>query len=121
MSFNFAKSKAKARQAVHKTLAVSATYEDSVINVPVAIKARWLTKLAQIGDLDNAGYAEVLENIDRVILERAVAREIPVSKLGVIRFTDYADTEGGPTPAFILAKRLPTDGPFEEVWEVTRE
>jgi hypothetical protein len=119
MGFDFSQVKAKARQVVHSTLAVSATYQDSTMVTPVPITARWLNKLSKVGDLENQGYGQMLESIDRVVLDVQVARSLGVKKGGTISFTSYLSE--GATPEFILALKLPTDGPVNEVWEVTRK
>lgn len=119
MGFDFSQVKAKARQVVHSTLAVSATYQDSSMDTPVPIMARWLTKLSKVGDLENQGYGQIIESIDRVVLAADAARLISVKKGGVISFTSYI-TEGV-TPEFILTLKLPAEGPFEEIWEVARK
>lgn len=119
MGFDFSQVKAKARQAVHATLAVSATYQDSTMVTPVPITARWLNRLSKVGDLENQGYGQMLESIDRVVLDVQVARSLGVKKGGTISFTSYLSE--GSTPEFILALKLPTDGPVNEVWEVTRK
>lgn len=121
MSFDFSKVKAKVRQVVHETLAVSATYQDSSISVPIVITARWLNKLSRIGDLENSGYADVIEGIDRVVFNAALARSIPVKKGGVVTFTSYTNSDEGMAPVFVLAAKQPTNGPYQEVWEVTRK
>lgn len=119
MGFDFSQVKAKARQVVHSTLAVSATYRDSSMTTPVPIMARWLTRLSKIGDLENQGYGEIIESIDRVVLAAEDARSISVKKGGVISFTSYISQ--GVTPEFILTLKQPTEGPFEEIWEVARK
>ncbi len=121
MSFDFSKVKAKVRQVVHKTLAVPATYQDSSINIPIAINARWLNKLSRIGDYENSGYAETVEGVDRIVFSAAEAQSIPVKKGGIVVFTSYANSDEAIAPVFILAVREPSNGPFEEVWEVTRK
>lgn len=121
MAFDFSKVKAKVRQVVHETLAVSATYQDSSISIPIAISARWLNKLSRIGDLENTGYADILEGVDRIVFSAAQARSIPIKKGGVVVFTSYSNSLEGMAPIFILAVKEPTNGSYQEVWEVTRK
>ncbi len=119
MAFDFLKVKAKVRQVVHATLAVSATYQDSTMSAPEPIKARWLNKLSKVGDLEGQGYGQMLESIDRVVLNVQEARALNIKKGGTISFTSYLSE--GITLDFTLAVKLPSDGPVEEVWEVTRK
>lgn len=119
MGFDFSKVKRKVRQVVHATLAVTATYQDSTMSNPINIKARWLTKMSKTGDLDSNGYADVFESIDRIVLDSNIASSIPVIKGGVVTFTSYVN-ENGKSPSFMLAVKELTNGPVEEVWEVTR-
>lgn len=132
MAFDFASAKALARRVVHKTLGVRAFYQDSTMNSPVQLTARWHNKIDRMGDLDNQSYAELIQGIDRVIFEAVEARTYRLQRGGVIVFPDYGAGLGvvlgsslggediGP-PAFILQTREPPDGPFSEVWSVTRK
>lgn len=119
MAFNFANLKARVRKVVHDTLSVSALYEDSTLNFPVPIKARLHTKVIVQGDMDYAGYAEVIEGIERVVFAVSDANRLGVKRGGIISFPDYATVTG--VPSFLLDSREPNTGPFEEVWRVTRQ
>ena len=132
MSFDFAKAKANARQAVHTTLGVQAFYQDSSLSSPVEVRARWHNKIDRFGDLDNQSYAEIIQGIDRVVFEAAVARSLNMKRGGTVTFPAYGAGMGvslgsplggeevGP-PAFILSVREPNSGPFSETWVVTRK
>lgn len=132
MAFDFAKVKASVRRVVHTTLGVRAFYQDSSLNSPVEIKARWHNKIDRMGDLDNQSYAEIIQGIDRVVFAAADARRINVKRGGVITFSEYGaglgvalgsplgGEEVGP-PAFILQVREPGSGPYTEEWSVTRK
>lgn len=115
MSFDFAAAKLSARQAVHRTLGVAAFYQDSSLSAPVPIRVRWHSKIERFGDQPTAGYAEVIEGVDRVILEAAEARAIPVKQTGIITLPA---TMGG--FSLSLEAREPADGPFEECWTVVK-
>lgn len=117
MPFNFAKAKVALRRTVHKTFGVQAFYSDSTVTVPVEMSARWHNKIDRFGDLDNQGYAELIQGIDRVIFDVAEARTVGVRRGGEIRFPELGD----PQPAFILNTREPDSGPHDEVWSVTRK
>lgn len=132
MAFSFAKAKALVRRTVHKTFGVPALYKDSSLSTPVGISARWHNKIERIGDLDNQGYAEIIQGIDRVIFDVSDARRIGIKRHGEIYFPELSAGLGvslggnlggsgdGP-PAFILTAREPSSGPHEEVWLVTRK
>ncbi len=118
MAFDFAEAKAQAREVVHDTLAVAATYSDSVIAAamqdPADVRVRWHTKHTLVGDIENMGYAQIVEGIDRIVFARADATALSVRKGGTITIPQYNDA------AFKLDLRLPYDGPYSESWQVTR-
>jgi len=113
MAFDFAAAKNRTRRAVMDTLGVDALYKDDSMSAPVAIRARWHSKIDRFGDMGNAGYAEVIEGIERVILGIEQARSLNVSRGGVITFP----TLGG--NSVTLEAMEPKDGPIEEIWSVT--
>jgi len=115
MAFDFAKVKTLVRRTVHTTFGVRAFYQDSAMSEPVEIRVRWHNKLALTGDLDSQSYAEILQTVDRVILESAQARAVPVKRGGTLSFPDL-----GVSTEIVLATPEPPDGPFSEVWSVTR-
>lgn len=119
MSFDFASAKALVRRVVHSTLGVRAFYSDDSVDTPVEIRVRWHNKLSRpFGDLENGGYAEVIEGIDRIVLipEDVDGFPITLKRLGVISDIDFM-----PGVQFILEMREPADGPLEEAWTVTRK
>lgn len=114
MAFNFADAKAKLRRAVHVTLGVSALYQDSTMSAPEPIRVRWHSKIDRFGDLESAGYAEIIEGIHRVILDRDQARLLAVRNAGTITIAEL----GG--AVLTLSAMEPYDGPVEEIWSVTK-
>lgn len=132
MAFDFAKAKTQARRVVHDTLGVLAYYKDDTMSTPVAIRARHHNKIDMTGDLDGSGYAQTIEGIDRIVFDAQDARTLRVKVGGVVTFTDYGSGmgvdlgaplggEGVAPPAYILRVRLPSDGPVNETWEVSRK
>ena len=95
------------------TLGVDALYTDNSRQAPVAIRARWHSKIDRFGDMGNAGYAEVIEGIERVILDAAQARSLNVARGGVITFPTLDGV------SVTLEAMEPKDGPIEEIWLVT--
>lgn len=112
MGFDFAAAKGTLRREVMKTLGVNAFYSDSAHVEPVPIRARWHMKIDRFGDNGNVGYAEIIEGIERLILDREQARLINVKRTGVVTFP----TLGG--GSVTLEAREPIDGPVEEIWAV---
>ena len=132
MGFSFAKAKSLVRRTVHKTFGVLAFYKDSSLSTPVEISARWHNKIERMGDLENQGYAEIIQGIDRVIFDVADARRIGIKRNGEVSFPELSAGLGvslggvlggensGP-PAFVLNTCEPSSGPDQEVWLVTRK
>jgi hypothetical protein len=131
MAFNFAKAKASLRRKVHEIFGVTAFYQDSSMSEPVEIRARWHNKETNLGDLDNEGYAEIVEGIERIVFEAAEARTHNIKRGGQVWFPEYGSGMGvglgsplggednGP-PKFTLHLMRKNSGPVEEVWEVTQ-
>lgn len=120
--FDWMATKALARQTVHSTFGVSATYQDNTLDYPVPITVRYHTKLVQTGDLEGAGYAEIIEGVDRIVFNRdqllTANNGAPVSleHRGVVTLT----TPSLAGVQFWLETRDPVNGPVEEVWNVKR-
>lgn len=132
MAFDISKVKTQVRRIVHQTFGVPAFYKDSSLSAPVPVTARWHSKIDRFGDLDQQGYAELIQGIDRVIFSAHDARRINVQRGGIIMFPSLGaglgvalgaplDGEGIAPPGFILQDREPPNGPYEEVWNVTRK
>lgn len=111
MGFNFAAAKRLVRTTVHNTLAVQAFFEDHTTNAPIEIRARWHNKIDRFGDLESAGYAEVVQGIDRVVFMDLPAG-VTLSRGAKVSFPDYGNT-------FRLELREPSTGPLQQVWQVS--
>lgn len=116
MAFDFAAAKLLSRRVVHETLGVDGLYQDNSMSTPEPIRVRWHSKIDRFGDLESAGYAEVIEGIDRVILSAAQARSLNVSHGGTITIP-MADI--GPV-VLSLAAEEEADGPYLECWTVAK-
>ena len=114
MAFNFADAKRLVRQTVHETLGVAGFYKATSVSTPVPIRVRWHSKIDRFGDLESSGYAEVIEGIDRVIFYTVDARAIGVSRTGVISIPELS------IDGLVLSSLEPADGPYEEIWNVSR-
>ena len=119
MAFSFAKAKSLVRRTVYKTFGVPAFYKDSSLSTPVAISARWHNKIERMGDLDNQGYAEIIQGIDRVLFDATEARTVGVKRLGEVSFPELAATPTSAIPTFILNTRETETGPDREIWLVS--
>lgn len=75
-----------ARLAVHRQFAVPATYTAPAPGaVPVDCSVRLHTRIARFGDLDREGYAQVVEDINRVVFLQS---EVPSpQRKGVVTIT----------------------------------
>lgn len=119
MAFDFAAAKTRARRAVHSVFGVQAFYKDASINAPIEIRARWHNRLSRpVGDLDSgAGYAEIVEGIDRIVLipEDVKGNPVTLQRNGRITLPTVL-----PGVEFNLEHQEPSTGPLEEAWAVTR-
>lgn len=112
---SFAQAKARMRRVVHDTMGVAATYQDACMLAPLDLRVRFHTKrLSPLGDIGE-GYAEVIENTDRIVFdaEQLAALGLVPSKGGIVVLKDDG-----------LVVRLATKdektGPIEEIWTVVR-
>lgn len=118
MAFDFAALKAAARRTVHDTLSVPASYMAPGSTVAVELRVRWYNKLAINGDLVEAGYAEMIEGINRVFFDRAELAEKGVSLQFGGRLTMTGEGMGG--TVLSLASQEPDIGPVVTVWRVVQ-
>ena len=113
MAFNFAECKAMARRVVQDTLGVAATYQDDSLIVPVPIRARFRNKMKRQGELNDDGYAEVIEGIEQIILIPGDFPELTFKRGGTVTIPEYR-------LELILDTREPVTGPLTEIWHVAR-
>lgn len=119
MSSRFAEIKAKARRDVHASLSVSARYESYSQEVVVDdLSVRWHNKQQLVGDMDNGGYAQMIEGIERVIFLRSElqAKGVEVEEGDTLIITAV----GYDNVALVLKTREPIVGPEEVIWQVAR-
>lgn len=121
MPFDFAAAKLLVRTRVHETLAVQAFYLDDSMSAETEITARLHSRVSKpFGNLyDGAGFAEVIDGIDRIVFQTPTLDILGVPftpvKNAVVRFPTLI---GG--LSFNLDIRDPPTGPAEEIWTVTR-
>lgn len=78
----WADTKRQARLRVHAHFAVSAEYTGPALGssaIPCSVRVH--TKIARFGDLDREGYAEVVEDINRVIFLQS---EVTPARKGIV-------------------------------------
>lgn len=115
---DFAALKAQVRQVVQDTMSTEADYT-SPDGVVTALRVRWHNKIARHGDLLDAGYAEVIEGINRVIfnIPELDQKSVTPEQRGTLTLT---------SPHFngavlILDTMEPVVGPIEQIWNVAHE
>ncbi len=91
MAGNWATLKRLCRQTVHNVMAVDALYSDSTLDAPVGITARFHTKLTLMGDLDQQGYASMIEGIKSIIFNQPelTSKALTLRRNGKVEFPDY--------------------------------
>jgi len=114
-AFDFAAMKALTRRVVHDTLAVDALFHESDPADPsTPIRARWHNKIDRFGDIENQGYAEFVQGIDRIIFIPSDHPGVVLKQNSVIVFPAYGKV-------FTLQVKEKKSGPLEEIWQVADE
>jgi hypothetical protein len=109
------------RAAVHAAFAVPAVYLSggsggSYTPNPNTLHVRWHGKMmAEVGNLDSAGYAQIFENVDTLVFSQSELSlyDITLKKVDAFLLTDYSQ-------AFVLDSLVPANGPVNVTWNVTR-
>ena len=104
--------RAQSRRAIHTQFAVPALYLDVTLSTALPLTVRWHGQnVHPIGDFEGAGYAEILERVDRLIFLRDELTT-PLRRNGVVTFPAY------PGMGFTLDVEQPVDGPVTVAWTV---
>lgn len=111
--FDWQAVKARSRRIVHDTFGGDATYFDSRTGV-VNLTVRWHNKIEIGGDLENSGYSQVIEGVDRVVFDR-----VELANKGITLRTGGVVTMADKT-VLHLSTQEPIVGPVEVIWNVTR-
>lgn len=114
MAFDFASLKANARRVVQDTLGVAASYQDDSMVAPADIRVRYKNKLKRMGELNDEGFAEVLEGIDQIVLIPSDYPDIEFKRGGVVTIPQYG-------LSFALDFMEPHTGPLTRVWHVAKQ
>lgn len=110
---DYRETKAAMRQSVHDALAVAATYLDSTMAEAAEITVRWHERGQIVGDLSNQGFAQIVDNYNVLIFDRAALETagVVLRRGGIVTLEE----EG---LAFQLDTARPIDGPVEVMWNV---
>jgi hypothetical protein len=112
---DFAALIARSRRVVHRTFAFACEYADDVVVVPTPLRVRWHYRQAPIGDIENTGYAMVIDEIEKAIFDKDELLALGITIKAGGRLTVKA-------PGFeaVLAIDSQDDqpGPVNEVWRV---
>jgi len=110
--------KTRLRRDVHAAFRVPALYQDASMSQAVSVSVRWHDRQARpIGNLSGGGdYAEVFENIERIIFsdEELAAIAVVPMRNGTIIFPQFGNFR------LTLDAREPVDGPIKQIWTVQR-
>lgn len=121
---NFLDLKRRTRTAVHSAFEVPCLLargaRDGIGDIPLT--ARFHNRMGLTGDLQSQGYAEIIEGIQRVVLNRELLAtaldggELTLVRGDIITFPDYIAI--GTDLTLMLDARDPYDGPVTERWAV---
>lgn len=115
MTFDYASAKANLRRTVHSTFGVEAFYKDGSLSVPTPVTARYHhKKMDRVGDIVEAGYADIVESIERIVLVPSDTPALTFQRNGRVTFTNMPGVE------FILSLREPNINSTDAVWQVVR-
>ena len=115
MAYERAASIAVSRRAVHSTMGVAATYEDPSSPGVVGLRVRWHNRLALQGDLVEAGYANVVDGVNRVVFDKA---ELDEKGVVLSRGAELTMPDG---TVLILDHQEPVVGPVTVIWGVAHK
>jgi len=118
MPSNFAAIKAKARRDIHNGLSIAAEHRAVSSGLTTELAVRWHSKQILLGDLQDTGYANFIEGVERIIFDRdeLLLKTVILREGDVVTIT----AEGYDNVQLVLKTREPVRGPIEVVWEVAR-
>ena len=106
------------RRDLHDTFAITASYQDSTLLEPVDVNIRWHSRYETFGNLSEQGYAEIVDNVDRIVfdIDELVTLELTPRVGGLVTITE----DGWGDAVLVLRLSDPRIGPVENVWQVGR-
>ena len=115
MPFDFASAKANLRRVVHDTLGVDSFYADNALSPVYPIRARHhVQKMDRYGDIVETGYADVVEQIERIVLIPGDTPTVEFKTNGTVTLSTLPGVE------FILRLKEPSINAGEHIWQVVR-
>lgn len=114
---SLAEIKARARRAVHTALSVAATYYAPDAQVGVTVTLRPHNRQTLSGSMGSDGYAEMIECMERCVFsnEDLQDRGVSLTRGGRIVMPEIYGSQ-----VFVLNVLVPSSGPINVIWEVTR-
>lgn len=112
MAFDFAQARLLTRRTVHDTMRVAGQYRAPGQSTAIDIHVRWHHKMVLSGDVDNAGYTQMMVGAEVAIFDSAELVE-----KGVTLARGATVTLGDGTVLSLEAQH-PSDGPLKIVWSV---
>jgi hypothetical protein len=105
----------RARRDIHAAFGVEASYLDSTMSVPATgLHVRWHARFAiPTGDIGGGDYAQVFENIDKLVfdIDELSTNAVTLRQGGQVTLIKYGYT-------FTLDVQEPYDGPVKVTWTV---
>lgn len=110
--------KRQMRRDVHNTFGLEASYSDPTLLEPVDVIVRWHSRYETFGNLAEQGYAEVVDNVDRIVfdVDELVELDLTPRVGGQVTITET----GWNNAVLVLQISDPRQGPVENVWQVGR-
>lgn len=111
MPFDFARLKTEGRRAVHAVFGVQAFHWSPTTLVETEIVARLHTRSSLVGEIDEDGYPQYIQNVEKVVLLPGDYPELSFERGSVLRFPHVPIS-------VMLDTADPPSGPLEQVWRV---
>jgi len=113
MAFDFAQARVLARRTVHDTMRVLGSYTPPGGSTATDVYVRWHHKMGLSGDIDNAGYAQMMVGVEVLVFDadELSQKSIVLQRAGQVTLQDGT--------VLSLDAKHPHDGPIKAVWSVS--
>ena len=110
--------KRQMRRDVQDTFGLAASYSDATLLEPVEVTVRWHSRYETFCNLSEQGYAEIVDNVDRIVfdIDELVTLGLTPRVGGQVTITE----DGWSNAVLSLRIADPRVGPVENVWQVGR-
>lgn len=109
--------KSQARRVLHDTLSIPVIYKHEPMVKHEDLNVRIHSKISRFGDLLDHGWAEYIENVNRIIFNREQLGEKQlILKSGGVVTSDFKDI----IIKWKLIASEPLEGPVEVIWQVSQ-